>query len=225
MVPLLKATRQPPDNVDDFRQEFGFLGPAIHAALARARTQSITPTSSAPSLSSGSGMGMTTSRNPVMMSGASASGVTPGRAQPAGANTPGNQPKQYMFVTSRPSTPVQVWGRSRYWNQLVDDGTLFSFLLGYHCTNNASRKNRLWTEQAKPHSYQSGQIHDGSIEHDGQSSRPSNNLSSCLPFDTKFFFFFCILDGRKGPDQDGRWGSRGENGSYGRKNGEYHNFR
>ena len=53
MVPLLKTTRQPPDNADDFRQEYGFLGPAIHAALARARTQSITPTSSAPSLTSG----------------------------------------------------------------------------------------------------------------------------------------------------------------------------
>lgn len=47
MIPILKVTRQPPDNVDDYRQEFGYLGPALHAAVTRARAQTTTPTVSA----------------------------------------------------------------------------------------------------------------------------------------------------------------------------------
>ena len=110
MVPVLKATRQPPDNADEFRQEFGYLGPAIQAALARARTQGITPTSSAPSLTS---MGISAGRN-TTGSGPSGSGVGGGGRiiQAAGGATNSNltnpAPKQYMFVSSRPSTPVQV---------------------------------------------------------------------------------------------------------------------
>lgn len=55
MVPILKMTRQPPDNVDEYRQEFGYLGPALHAAVTRARAQNATPTVSSSGITSGSG--------------------------------------------------------------------------------------------------------------------------------------------------------------------------
>lgn len=39
MTPLLKSIRQPPDTLDEYRAEFGYLGPALHAAVTKARTQ------------------------------------------------------------------------------------------------------------------------------------------------------------------------------------------
>lgn len=52
MVPILKVIRQPPDNLDDYRQEFGFLGPALQVSVSRSRTQSSgTPASSSSTLS------------------------------------------------------------------------------------------------------------------------------------------------------------------------------
>lgn len=85
MVGVLKG-RQSADNADDYRQEFGYLGPAIQAAVARARAQA----ASTPS-AGGSG-------RPGSSSGASGN---PASAAAANAG-------KYMFVTSRPSTPVQV---------------------------------------------------------------------------------------------------------------------
>jgi hypothetical protein len=52
MVPILKVTRQPPDNIDDYRQEFGYLGPALHGAVTRARSQSTTQAASTGGISS-----------------------------------------------------------------------------------------------------------------------------------------------------------------------------
>ena len=53
MVPILKVIRQPPDNLDDYRQEFGYLGPALQVSVSRSRTQSGgTPASSSSTLSS-----------------------------------------------------------------------------------------------------------------------------------------------------------------------------
>ncbi|EFX79794.1 hypothetical protein DAPPUDRAFT_244529 [Daphnia pulex] len=52
MVPILKVTRQPPDNIDDYRQEFGYLGPALHGAVTRARSQNTTPAASSTGISS-----------------------------------------------------------------------------------------------------------------------------------------------------------------------------
>ena len=134
MVPILKVTRQPPDNSDEYRQEFGYLGPALQVAVSRSRTQSGTPASSASStLSSGKsaqcihlgsllevvlkrvfiihlGLGMTAARNnTIMMSGVSNSGQTAVARNQSGAGTSSaGNPTKYMLVSSRPSTPVQV---------------------------------------------------------------------------------------------------------------------
>jgi transcription initiation factor TFIID subunit 6 len=39
LSPLLKTLRQPPDYVEEYRSEFGYLGPALHTAVLKARTQ------------------------------------------------------------------------------------------------------------------------------------------------------------------------------------------
>lgn len=49
LSPLLKTLRQPPDYVEEYRNEFGYLGPALHTAVLKARTQPANPATSATS--------------------------------------------------------------------------------------------------------------------------------------------------------------------------------
>ncbi|KAK4018384.1 hypothetical protein OUZ56_000445 [Daphnia magna] len=108
MVPILKVTRQPPDNVDDYRQEFGYLGPALHGAVNRARSQTTTTASSGVISSAAAGsLGLSAGRGTIVMGGASGSATTSRNQSSVVANAASN-PTKYMFVTSRPSTPVQV---------------------------------------------------------------------------------------------------------------------
>jgi len=103
MSALLKVSRPPPDNIEEYRQEFGFLGPTLHAAVSRGRgqTQTSNPSVSASSaLTSATGASLnlaSSGRNTLVMSGASSSKVLGGAAAAS----------KYVFVTSRPSTPVQ----------------------------------------------------------------------------------------------------------------------
>ena len=108
MVPILKASRQPPDNLDDYKQEFGFLGPALQASVTRARAQGTTASiSSSGSLSTtaGGNLALAGTRNTLTVSAASSFAAVAARGQATVAAS--NQTK-YVFVTSRPSTPVQV---------------------------------------------------------------------------------------------------------------------
>lgn len=108
MVPILKVTRQPPDNVDDYRQEFGYLGPALHGAVNRARSQTTTTASSGVISSAAAGsLGLSAGRGTIVMGGVSGSATTSRNQSSVVANAASN-PTKYMFVTSRPSTPVQV---------------------------------------------------------------------------------------------------------------------
>lgn len=47
LSPLLKTLRQPPDYVEEYRNEFGYLGPALHTAVLKARAQPANPAASA----------------------------------------------------------------------------------------------------------------------------------------------------------------------------------
>lgn len=42
MAPVLKTIRSPPDYVEDYKQDYGYIGPALCAAVAKARTQPAT---------------------------------------------------------------------------------------------------------------------------------------------------------------------------------------
>ena len=53
-TPILKTVKQPPDNVDDYKDEFGSIGQFLHASVSRSR-------SSAPSSSATSSTGQGTS--------------------------------------------------------------------------------------------------------------------------------------------------------------------
>ncbi|KAG8222754.1 hypothetical protein J437_LFUL008152, partial [Ladona fulva] len=44
LPPLLKVMRQPPDIVEEYKAEYGYLGPALHAAVVKARSQPPPPT-------------------------------------------------------------------------------------------------------------------------------------------------------------------------------------
>ncbi|XP_067014276.1 transcription initiation factor TFIID subunit 6 isoform X4 [Anabrus simplex] len=56
LVPLLKSQRQPPDYLDDYRAEYGYLGPALHAAVVKARTQPPPSSTSGPGSTPGAGL-------------------------------------------------------------------------------------------------------------------------------------------------------------------------
>ncbi|XP_047000262.1 transcription initiation factor TFIID subunit 6 [Schistocerca americana] len=112
LTPLLKGLRQPPDVLDEYRAEFGYLGPALHAAVTKARTQpqpclttstavttatpgSLQPPRPTPALVQA---GNTQQGRTFVVGGASANRpvVTP------------NTGSKYVIVTSRPPTPSQT---------------------------------------------------------------------------------------------------------------------
>lgn len=43
---MLKTTHQPPDNLEEFKKEFGSIGVQLHAALCKARATVTTQSSS-----------------------------------------------------------------------------------------------------------------------------------------------------------------------------------
>uniref|UniRef100_A0A1B6D682 Transcription initiation factor TFIID subunit 6 n=1 Tax=Clastoptera arizonana TaxID=38151 RepID=A0A1B6D682_9HEMI len=92
LVPVLKSSRIPPDLVDEYKAEFGSLGPTLHAAVMKART-SITPTISIhqPAIIHST---MAPTR-PLLMNNQ----TRPGSSTP---NT--TQPQKFVIVTSR-TTP------------------------------------------------------------------------------------------------------------------------
>lgn len=45
LAPVLKATRTPPDNAEEYRAEYGYLGQLLHAQVVRARMQPTTTAS------------------------------------------------------------------------------------------------------------------------------------------------------------------------------------
>lgn len=41
LTPVLKITHSPPDNLDEYKKEFGSVGVQLHAAVCKARTTTI----------------------------------------------------------------------------------------------------------------------------------------------------------------------------------------
>lgn len=44
VAPVLKTLRSPPDFVDDYKQDYGYIGPSLCSAVTKARTQPCTTT-------------------------------------------------------------------------------------------------------------------------------------------------------------------------------------
>ncbi|XP_050309389.1 transcription initiation factor TFIID subunit 6-like [Anthonomus grandis grandis] len=56
MTPIIKTLRGPPDNVEDYKQDYGYLGFSLHGAVAKARTQITAPASSSANSATSSGV-------------------------------------------------------------------------------------------------------------------------------------------------------------------------
>lgn len=96
LTPLLKSTRQPPDNLDDYRNEFGALGPTLHLAVVKART-SVTTSASTSTIA--------LSQPTIIHSAVSQAGRTimVGGTPRAGTGVNSTSTSQkYVIVTSRP---------------------------------------------------------------------------------------------------------------------------
>lgn len=50
LTPVLKITHQPPDNLEEYKKEFGSVGVQLHAAVCKARVTVTTQSSSNPSV-------------------------------------------------------------------------------------------------------------------------------------------------------------------------------
>lgn len=50
MTPVLKLTHQPPDNLEEYKKEFGSVGAQLHTAVCKARVTITTQSSSNPSV-------------------------------------------------------------------------------------------------------------------------------------------------------------------------------
>lgn len=52
VAPVLKSIRNPPDYIEEYKQEFGYLGVALHGAVLKARTQPAPSTTASCNISS-----------------------------------------------------------------------------------------------------------------------------------------------------------------------------
>ncbi|KAJ1528842.1 hypothetical protein ONE63_007216 [Megalurothrips usitatus] len=117
--PILKNVRSPPDSLEEYKAEYGYIGIALHSAVLKARATPQTP-------SSGSGSGApnsspitaavpslsTTPRPITQITGVSQAGGNRSivvASSPAGASrqivsAPANSQQKYVIVASRPNT-------------------------------------------------------------------------------------------------------------------------
>ncbi|XP_072393317.1 transcription initiation factor TFIID subunit 6 isoform X1 [Diabrotica undecimpunctata] len=111
LAPVLKSIRNPPDNPDEYRQEYGYLGLSLHAAVVKARTQpNILPTSVS------NVNNPITCSSPITKTVNTSSGIIQ-QQNPAGRTivmnpTPRAQIPQsnqkFVFVSQRPQTPMST---------------------------------------------------------------------------------------------------------------------
>jgi transcription initiation factor TFIID subunit 6 len=85
--PIIKTTRAPPDVVEEFRTDFGSLGPFLHAAVARTRTPS-----------SQKGAAVATPARPTLLTQTSIASA-PG--------TPGTTQQQRVYLVGTPQQQQQ----------------------------------------------------------------------------------------------------------------------
>uniref|UniRef100_A0A1B6INQ8 Transcription initiation factor TFIID subunit 6 n=1 Tax=Homalodisca liturata TaxID=320908 RepID=A0A1B6INQ8_9HEMI len=91
LTPLLKSSKQPPDNLEEYKSEFGSLGQMLHGAVVKARTAATTPSIalSQPTIIHSA---MSQPRTITM----------PGTPRPSHSGALTNPQQKYVIVTSRP---------------------------------------------------------------------------------------------------------------------------
>ncbi|CAG9862733.1 unnamed protein product [Phyllotreta striolata] len=108
LAPVLKSIRSPPDNLEEYKQEFGYMGVSLHSAVVKARTQPTPATTGFTNnpITCSSTISRTVSTPSGIIQQQTSSGsrtivmnTTP-RAQMAQSN------QKFVFVTQRPQTPM-----------------------------------------------------------------------------------------------------------------------
>ncbi|XP_001599379.2 transcription initiation factor TFIID subunit 6 [Nasonia vitripennis] len=101
VAPVLKTIRSPPDFVEDYKQEYGYIGPALCTAVAKARTQ---PTATTPATTVGIN---NTSQQSVISSGKSISQtVVLGAGRSTGNTMTSGGQKFVILQSQRAQTPT-----------------------------------------------------------------------------------------------------------------------
>ncbi|XP_043595220.1 transcription initiation factor TFIID subunit 6-like isoform X1 [Bombus pyrosoma] len=114
VAPVLKTIRSPPDYVEDYKQDYGYIGPALCAAVAKARTQpaTLTTTASTTTALTTSQQGPTCTGKTIVQAVTSSSpGQQTGRTimlgtsrTAGGTTTAGGQ--KFVILQSRSQTPT-----------------------------------------------------------------------------------------------------------------------
>lgn len=94
LAPALKATRTPPDNADEYRAEYGYLGHLLHAQVVRARMQPTTTASVARTTLT------VTQPSRLLQAAPRASSLVPTPRVPTASLS--GAPQKYVIVTSNP---------------------------------------------------------------------------------------------------------------------------
>ncbi|KAE8751016.1 hypothetical protein FOCC_FOCC002101 [Frankliniella occidentalis] len=124
LPPILKSIRSPPDNLDDYKLEYGFIGPLLHSAVVKARSAPQTPTSTTGSGGTSnsnmtgavpSGVLPTTPRSITQLTGVSPGGggrpIVVASSPASGSRqlvSPANSQQKYVIVTSRQNSSSPV---------------------------------------------------------------------------------------------------------------------
>lgn len=104
VAPVLKNIRNPPDYVEEYKQDYGYIGPALCAAVAKARTQ---PAALATTAST------TTALTTSQQQGPACTGKT--LVQAVTSSSPGQQAgRTIMFGTSRSTGGTTTGGGQKY---------------------------------------------------------------------------------------------------------------
>ncbi|XP_063224205.1 transcription initiation factor TFIID subunit 6 [Bacillus rossius redtenbacheri] len=130
LSPVLRAVRPPPDHVEEYLADYGSLGPHLHSAVVRARSQPAPGASAPPAVLRGPSSallqqsaagsllrpahGLEPDHHVPDVSFISGSGPHQGRTIVVGSSAPASRamvapsnPSKYVIVTSRPPTPNQ----------------------------------------------------------------------------------------------------------------------
>ncbi|KAJ8929520.1 hypothetical protein NQ314_017778 [Rhamnusium bicolor] len=108
LAPVLKNIRNPPDNIDEYKLEYGYLGITLYNAVIKARTQP-NPVTTVPSSMTNSPITCSSSitRTVTTPSGIIQQNTNTGRTIVMNPRVPTQQGNQkFVFVTQRPQTPV-----------------------------------------------------------------------------------------------------------------------
>ncbi|CAH1368277.1 unnamed protein product [Tenebrio molitor] len=109
VAPVLKNVKNPPDFIEEYKQEYGYLGPALHGAVLKARTQPTPSTTTACNISSSlTNVSATITRTvsqPCQIIQQNAGAQRTIMMNQTGRVTNQINNQKILFVTQRPPTP------------------------------------------------------------------------------------------------------------------------